>query len=80
VEADETFIGRQEGQPKRRAGRAHKISSHSCRAGRRARSFHVDSTTVAQMAPIVRANIAKETALMTDEARQLEPSSAAMRA
>jgi hypothetical protein len=38
--------------------------------GGSARSFHVDSTTVAQIAPIVRANIAKETALMTDEARQ----------
>jgi hypothetical protein len=30
----------------------------------------VDSTTVAQIAPIVRANIAKETTLMTDVARQ----------
>ena len=38
--------------------------------GGSARSFHVDSTTVAQIAPIVRANIAEETALMTDEGRQ----------
>src|SRR5580704_18277015 len=71
VEADETFIGRQAGQPKRRAGWGHKNAVLTLvERGGRARSFHVDSTTVAQIAPIVRANIAKETALMTDEARQ----------
>jgi hypothetical protein len=71
VEADETFIGRQVGQPKRRAGWGHKNTVLTLvERGGRARSFHVDSTTVAQIAPIVRANIAKETALMTDEARQ----------
>ena len=71
VEADETFISRQEGQPKRRAGWGHKNAVLTLvERGGRARSFHVDSTTVAQIAPIVRANIAKETALMTDEARQ----------
>jgi transposase-like protein len=71
VEADETFIGHQEGQPKRRAGWGHKnVVLTLVERGGRARSFHVDSTTVADIAPIVRANVAKETALMTDEARQ----------
>jgi transposase-like protein len=71
VEADETFIGRQEGQPKRRAGWGHKNAVLTLvQRGGSARSFHIYSTTVAQIAPIVRANIARETALMTDEARQ----------
>src|SRR6266852_531463 len=68
VEADETFIGRLEGQPKAKAGWGHKNTVLTLvERGGSARSFHVDSTTVAQIAPIVRANIARETALMTDE-------------
>jgi transposase-like protein len=71
VEADETFIGRIEGQPKAKAGWGHKnVVLTLVERGGSARSFHVDSTTVAQIAPIVRANVAKETALMTDEGRQ----------
>jgi len=71
VEVDETFIGRLEGQPKAKAGWGHKnVVLTLVERGGSARSFHVDSTTVAQIAPIVRANVAKETALMTDEARQ----------
>jgi hypothetical protein len=71
VEADETFIGRLEGQPKAKAGWGHKNTVLTLvERGGSARSFHVDSTTIAQIAPIVRANIAKETALMTDEATQ----------
>ncbi len=34
------------------------------------RTFHVDGTTAAHLVPIIRANIAKETAIMTDEAGQ----------
>jgi transposase-like protein len=68
VEVDETFIGRQEGQPKRKAGWGHKnVVLTLVERGGRARSFHVDSTTIADIAPVVRANIARETALMTDE-------------
>ncbi len=71
VEADETFIGRLEGQPKAKAGWGHKnVVLTLVERGGSARSFHVDSTSVAQIAPIVRANIARETALMTDEGRQ----------
>ena len=36
--------------------------------GGRARSFHIDSTTIAQVAPIIRENINRESRLMTDEA------------
>ncbi len=68
VEADETFIGRLEGQSKAKGGHAHKNTVLTLvERGGRARSFHVDSTTVADIAPVVRENIARETALMTDE-------------
>jgi transposase-like protein len=75
VEADETYIGRLEGQPKRGRGgaSAHKNTVLTLvERGGRARSFHVDSTTIADIAPIVRENIARETALMTDEAPHYE--------
>lgn len=68
VEADETYIGRLRDVPVNK-GTAHKniVLTLVERAGR-ARSFHVDSTSVARVIPIVRANIAKESAFMTDEA------------
>ena len=70
VEVDETFIGRLEGQPKGKNGFAHKnIVLTLVERGGSARSFHVDSTSVAQIVPIVRANIKRESDLMTDEAR-----------
>jgi transposase-like protein len=69
VEADETYIGRLEGQPKRKAGAGHKNTVVTLvERGGRARSFHINSATVADIAPIVRENIARESALMTDEA------------
>jgi transposase-like protein len=71
VEADETFIGRQEGQAKRRAGFGHKNAVLTLvERGGRARSFHVDGVRVADIAPLVRKNIARESRLMTDEATQ----------
>src|ERR1700733_8762560 len=52
VEADETFIGRQEGQPKRRAGWGHKNTVLTLvQRGGGARSFHVDGVRVADLAP-----------------------------
>jgi transposase-like protein len=71
VEADETFIGRLKGQPKRRSGAtSHKNTVLTLvERGGSARSFHIDSTTVADIAPILRANISREAKLMTDEAR-----------
>lgn len=71
VEVDETFIGRLEGQPKGKSGFAHKnIVLTLVERGGSARSFHVDSTSVADIVPIVRANIRRESDLMTDEANQ----------
>ena len=72
VEADETFIGRLAGVPKGKGGGAqsHKNTVLTLvERGGAARSFHIDSTTVARIVPIVRANIAKESHLMTDAAQ-----------
>jgi transposase-like protein len=71
IEADEAFIGRIEGQPKARAGWGHKnVVLTLVKRGGEARSFHVDSTTVADIVPILRANIKAESKVMTDEANQ----------
>jgi transposase-like protein len=69
VEIDETFTGRLEGQPKATRGGWHKnVVLTLVQRGGSARSFHVDSTTMAQLLPIIRINIQNETAVMTDEA------------
>lgn len=68
VEVDETYIGRLAGVPKQRGGWGHKNTVLTLvERGGRARSFHVEGATVAKIMPIVHSNIAKETALMTDE-------------
>jgi transposase-like protein len=69
VEIDETFIGRKEGVEKARAGFGHKnaVLSLIDRDTKQVRSFHVDSTRREDIIPIVEANIAKETHVMTDE-------------
>jgi transposase-like protein len=70
VEIDETFIGNKADMPKRR-GFAHKHAVHSLvERGGKVRNFHVAGTSAAHLVPILRANIAKETAIMTDEAGQ----------
>jgi len=78
VEADETYIGHLEGAARRGRWRPGKIPGGTAHKnavltlverGGAARSFHVDSTSIADIAPIVRKNIAKESHLMTDEAR-----------
>ena len=68
VEADETFIGRKEGSIKRR-GHGHKNAGLSLidRESGQVRSFHVDSVSAAELVPIVKANVAKETAMVRDE-------------
>jgi transposase-like protein len=71
VEADETFIGRLEGQPKAKAGWGHKNTVLTLvERGGSARSFHIESTTIAQIAPILRRNASRKSRLMTDEAAQ----------
>ncbi|TIL87286.1 MAG: IS1595 family transposase [Mesorhizobium sp.] len=68
VEVDETYIGRLKGAPVKLGGGAHKNSVVTLvERGDRARSFHVDTARIGNVMPIVRANIAKESALMTDE-------------
>ncbi len=68
VEADETFIGRTEGSIKRR-GHGHKnaVLSLVDRNSKQVRSFHIEGTSAADIVPIIKANVAKETAMMTDE-------------
>jgi len=68
VEVDETYIGRLKGQPKRRGGGTHKNTVVTLvERGGGARSFHIYNATIANIAPIVRENIRRESGLMTDE-------------
>src|SRR6185437_6871586 len=71
VEVDETFIGRMQGVPKRRASYTHKntVLSLLDRETGQVRSFHVATATVEEVAPIVRANVSQEAHLMTDQAK-----------
>jgi transposase-like protein len=70
VEIDETFIGRREGVEVRR-GYAHKnVVLSLVERGGSVRSFHVDSTKKVDVLPIIKANVAKESHVMTDEANQ----------
>jgi transposase-like protein len=69
VEADETFIGREPGKPKKRAyHHKMKVLSLVDRETGKARSMVVDDLKPATVVPILRENIAKETLVMTDEA------------
>jgi len=69
VEVDETFYGRLEGQPKKgRSAWANKnVVLTLVERGGSARSFHVDGVRVADLQPIIRANLSREARLMTDE-------------
>ena len=70
VEIDETFIGKKEGEPVRR-GYAHKHAVLTLvERGGTARSFHVDGTKASDLMPIIKANVAPGTHVMTDEAGQ----------
>jgi len=70
VEGDETFIGRKVGV-KAGQGFAHKNPVLTLvERGGAARSFHVDGTSAADVVPFLRANVAKEAKLVTDDAGQ----------
>jgi transposase-like protein len=70
VEVDETFIGRKTGVPIK-SGAAHKNPVLTLvERGKGSRSFHVDGTKATDIMPILKANIAQETVVMTDEAGQ----------
>ncbi|MBN8935902.1 MAG: IS1595 family transposase [Rhizobiales bacterium] len=70
VEIDETFIGRLDGMPKgKQGGWAHKnVVLTLVERGGSARSFHIGSTSMAEILPIVHTNVRRESAVMTDEA------------
>ena len=69
VEVDETYIGRLKDVPKPRGGSSHKnVVLTLVERGGSARSFHIDSVSIADIKPIIDANIARETAMMTDQA------------
>jgi transposase-like protein len=69
VEVDETYIGRLQGQSKKR-GVSHKNTVLTLvERGGSARSFHIDAASIANIAPIIRENISREARFMTDEAR-----------
>jgi transposase-like protein len=70
VEADETYTGKQEGAPKRRRKPGpgfRNIVWTLVERGGSARSFHIDSVSLADIGPILRANIDRESRLHTDE-------------
>jgi len=70
VEVDETYIGRLRDVPKPPHGGSHKnIVLTLVERGGGARSFHIDSTSAADVVPLVRQNVKRESRLMTDEAR-----------
>jgi transposase-like protein len=83
VESDETFIGTVDGEGGKRAARARVRRAKKGRPGRShknavltlverggaARSFHIDGAAISDIMPIVRANVAREAMVMTDEAK-----------
>jgi len=71
VEIDETFIGSKREKAPNARGYAHKNAVLTLvERGGSARSFHVDGTKASDLLPIIRANVAPGTAVMTDEAGQ----------
>ena len=75
VEVDETYIGKLDGVTHQKLGRGGGgVSTYKntvltlVQRGGNARSFHVEGTTVHDVLPIVRENVARETAINTDEA------------
>lgn len=68
VEADETFIGRLKGVPKRRAfHHKMKVLALVDRDSGKARTMVVDDVRAETLMPLVIANVAREARLMTDE-------------
>jgi len=70
VEVDETYIGRVRGAKVKQGSRYHKhaVLSLVDRKNKQVRSFHIAGTTINDIAPILRANIAKDSRLVTDQA------------
>jgi transposase-like protein len=77
VEIDETIYGRAATHPKGRGPHGAKLTNSAHKnvilalveRGGNVRSYHVAASTVAEIIPIVNANVAKEAAVMTDSAQ-----------
>lgn len=69
VEVDETYIGYLDGAPKKgRHGTSNRNTVLTLvERGGSVRSFHVDGVRIADLAPIIRENLSRESKLMTDE-------------
>ena len=71
VEIDETYIGDKGTKKPNGRGYAHKHAVLTLvQRGKGARSFHVDGTKASDLLPIIKANVAPGTRIMTDEAGQ----------
>jgi transposase-like protein len=69
VEVDETFFGRKQGVKPKRGWVHHKSTVLTLvERGGSARSFHVESVRQEDVLPIIRANLDRESHVMTDEA------------
>jgi transposase-like protein len=74
VEIDETGHGRVAGAPSRRYRVGGRMGQYGrtvltlVERGGAARSFHIEGTTLGQLLPIIRANVNRESAVMTDSA------------
>ena len=68
VEIDETYIGRKPDVPVTRGGHHKHAVLTLVERGGSARSFHIDSATKAEIMPIIRENLDRESHVMTDEA------------
>lgn len=67
VEIDETVIGKVDGAPEKIVGGFRNVAFTLVDPGGSARLFHVDGATMASLLPIIRANVAAKSAVMTDE-------------
>ncbi len=70
VEIDETFIGRKPDMPIQRGTNHKHVVLTLVERGGSARSFHVDGVKKEDVLPIVRANLDRESHVMTDEAKR----------
>ncbi len=68
VEVDETYIGRMEGSGDMLGAATKNMVVTLVERGGSARSFHTDGHSIADIVPIVRSNIDRESRLMTDKA------------
>src|SRR5271163_2056673 len=72
VEVDEAFLGRKEGFETKQGVKHKNAILTLVERGGSARSFHIEDATKEHIVPLVRANVARESHLMTDEASRYQ--------